>query len=131
MQKPQIAILILVLGVLACGQTRPRELRLYVSATAEIAFTPLVVLITTTPNATEVPNVVVVSATPAALGVFCVNAPVAVHLRPSPNANNYPIMAVPNGTKLSDLGGRSGDWVFVELGDKRGWVNGDFISQCQ
>jgi hypothetical protein len=130
MSRSQIAIIILLLGVLACGQTTPRQLSLYVSATAEIAVTPLMVQITTTPNVTQTPNVVVISATPAALGVFCVNAPVAVHLRPSPNAENYPIMAIPNGTQVVDLGGRSGDWVFVELGDKQGWVNGDYVGVC-
>jgi hypothetical protein len=131
MRNQQFAIFVLVLGVLACGQTTPRQLSLYVSATAEIAVSPLVVQVTTTPNATQTPNVVVISATPAALGVFCVNAPVAVHLRPSPNAENYPIMAIPNGTKLLDLGGRSGKWAFVELGDKQGWVNGAYVGDCR
>lgn len=131
MKRSQIAFAILVLGVLACGQTTPRQLSLYVSATAEIAVSPLVVQITTTADATQTPNVVVVSATPAALGVFCVNAPIAVHLRPSPNANNYPIMAIPNGTTVIDMGGRSGEWMFVELGDKQGWIHGDFVGECQ
>jgi hypothetical protein len=130
MKRSQITIGILVLGVLACGQATPRQLSLYVSATAEIAVSPLVVQITTTADATQTPNVVVVSATPAALGVFCVNAPVAVHLRPSPNADNYPIMAIPDGTRLFDLGGRSDEWMFVELGDKQGWVHEDFVGEC-
>ncbi len=130
MKRLLIAISLLALAILACatGPTTPKP-SLYPSATPEITQTPFVVKITTTPNATYTPFVVVVSETPNASSL-CVNALVAVYLRPSPSDDNYPIVPLPNGSQLDDLGGRSGKWFFVQYQDKQGWINSDYLEGC-
>lgn len=130
MKRVLLAMLILAVAVMACA-TSPSTPRpsLYPSPTAEITQTPFVLQITTTPNDTPTPLVVVVTETPNG-SRLCVNALVAVYLRPSPNADNYPITDILNGAQLADLGGRSGNWYFVQYGDKQGWVHGDFLSGC-
>jgi hypothetical protein len=123
-----LAISILVLAMLACGGTAPRELVLYPSPTANSTQTPYLVEITTTPLPTQTPVIILV--TPEA-GSLCVSALEAVHLRPSPDDDNYPITAVPNGTELIDLGGRSGSWYFVSLGTEQGWIHKNFLQECE
>jgi len=120
------SVLVLVLATIACRSEVRRELVLYPSPTFIATQTPIVVQVTTTP----VFFVVEITSTPGTLSVLCVNAFVAVHLRPSPNDQNYPIMVIPNGTQLVDLGGRSDKWLFVELGDKQGWVHRDYVVGC-
>lgn len=123
-------IFIPLLISLACGNTAPRKLSLYPSATVEFVPTQTerVVIWTQTAAASPTPKVIVVSETPVVAGEFCVSALVAVYLRPSPNLKNYPITEIPNGTRLKDLGGRDGNWAFVEFGDKRGWVHEDYLA---
>jgi hypothetical protein len=127
-----LGILVLALGMLACGGTAPeRELNLYPTEVPNATQTPLVIIWTPTPRDTPTPNVVIreITQTPNAERL-CVNALVAVNLRPSPNDQNYPIMVIPNGTELTDLGSRNGKWIFVQTGDKQGWVNGDYLKGC-
>lgn len=121
------AVWVIVLATIACGREAHREIVLYPSPTFIATQTPILVQITTTP----ILVVVEITTTPDAPSVLCVNALVAVHLRPSPNDQNYPIMVIPNGTQLVDLGGRSDKWLFVEVGDKQGWVHGDYVDECQ
>ena len=130
-----VALGVLALGVLSCRLTpaEPRELGLYPTATTNATQTPLVVVWTGTPNATYTPNaptIIVLTQTPNSTSL-CVSALVAVHLRPSPNADNYPITIIPNGTLLTDLGGKDGNWIFVQFGDKQGWVNMNYIGDCK
>jgi hypothetical protein len=122
-----LAITILMLGVLACGRTAPRELNLYPTETPDPTQTPYLVEITSTPANTSTPVYIVVTPDEK----LCVNAVVAVHLRPSPNDQNYPIAVVPNGTVLLDLGGRSGSWYFVSMGTEQGWVHKNYLSVCE
>lgn len=132
MKYPILALVMLVTLSLACGGTvSRRQLELYPSATVEATQTPYIVVHTATPNATYTPLVVVVSATPNAPIMLCVSANEAVYLRPAPNADNYPIVPLPNDTRLQDLGGRKDGWVFVALGTRQGWVNGKYIKECQ
>lgn len=130
MKRILASILVLVLATLACNATptEPRELNLYPSATPGVTQTPVIVEITTTP---EPPVVVVVSTTPEPSVGKCVTASVAVHLRPSPSNDNYPVMALPNGAEVTDLGGRSEKWMFVQYQDKQGWVFGDYVDDCE
>lgn len=125
--KKVLAISVLVLAMLACGRTTPRELVLYPTETLNPTQTPYLVEVTTTPLPTYTPVLVVV--TPDAR--LCVSATVAVHLRPSPGDDNYPITALSNGTELIDLGGRSGSWYFVSTGTEQGWVHKNYLKACQ
>ena len=121
-----LAFFVIALGILACGRESRKELTLYPTLTPNATQTPVVVQITTT----AVFVVVEVSQTPNA-AKLCVNALGAVYLRPSPNDQNYPVMTIPNGTQLADLGGRSGKWIFVQLGDRQGWVHGNYVGNCK
>src|SRR5687768_8546147 len=94
-----IFFLTLALLVLACRTgSSERKLNLYPSPTVEVSQTPVVVQITTTSVYTYTPIVKVVTETPRPTEKMCVDALVAVHLRPSPNESGYPIMALANGT---------------------------------
>ena len=127
-----VATLLLVVASLACrlSPTEPRELNLYPSPTLVATQTPIFVQITTTPPATTTPIVIVATSTDELAATFCVSAVDAVHLRPSPATTNYPIVALPNGEKVEDLGGRSGKWWFISVGDKQGWVDSGYLSEC-
>ena len=130
--------LVILLVTLACGGVAtPRVLNLYPSPTVLATQTPVYiekeVQVTTVVERT---TIVEVTNTPQSVGKFCVSAPVAVHLRPSPNDQNYPIMALPNGAELTDLGGRDENWLFVQYVDqegqvKQGWVNGAYVADCE
>lgn len=127
-----IAIFGLV-GLTSCRITPSQpvhDVGLYATQTVLPTQTPIVVQITTTALATQTPDVVVVSATPN-YTKLCVNAVVAVYLRPSPSVDNYPIRELPNGSELVDLGGRDGKWLFVQFGDKVGWVYSDYLGGCE
>lgn len=124
-----LALGVCALGVLACGGTVRRELILYPSETPNASQTPLVVQITTTPNATHTAIVVVVSETPNALAM-CVTADEAVYLRPSPNADDYPIEPLTKGTKVLLTGGMFGLWVHVEVGVSSGWIRVEYLGDC-
>src|SRR4026207_1477918 len=99
---PIVAFLLLVVAMLACGSTTPRELVLYPSETPNASQTPILVQITTTPLPTQTSIVVLVTKTATTL---CVVANEAVYLRPSASDNNYPILPLSNGSRLTDLGG--------------------------
>lgn len=62
---------------------------------------------------------------------LCVIAQEAVYMRPSPSTENYPIIQLENGVELVDLGGRDGNWMFVQYQDKRGWVNKKYVQECK
>jgi hypothetical protein len=125
-----LAVLVLVLVTLACGGQAPRrELNLWPTATPNATQTPIIVEVVET-------QVILVEITPTpappqVVEKMCVSATVAVYLRPSPSDDNYPIMSLPNGAELTDLGGRDGSWLFVQYGDKNGWVNGDYVGACR
>jgi hypothetical protein len=70
---------------------------------------------------------------PTSVGKSCllVVANQSLNLRPSPSDQNYPIMALKDGDQLLDLGGRDGKWIFVEFGDKQGWVSGEYVKGCE
>ena len=119
--------LTLMLGILlatvACQREGRRELVLYPTPTVVPTQTPFLVQITTTP----VMVVIEITHTPTS-STLCVKATVAVYLRPSPSDQNYPITEIQNGERLSDLGGRNGKWMFVEIGDKQGWVHEYYVT---
>lgn len=126
-----VATLLLVVATLACGGNgapETRKLNLYPTETIVATQTPVVIVaeITTTPPATMTPIVIVATVTQNAT-TFCVDADVAVYLRPSPATTNYPIMPLPNGSIVADLGGRSGNWYFVRYEDMQGWVFSDYL----
>lgn len=127
------ALGVLGAALLACGGQGPRRLELYPSSTAPVILptqTERVVIWTQTPNATPAPVYVQITTTPNAEFV-CVSAAETVYLRPAPNAQNYPITALPNGSQLLDMGGRDGNWMFVEYATKRGWVNSAYVGSCE
>jgi hypothetical protein len=62
---------------------------------------------------------------------ICVLADEAVYLRPSVSNEYYPILPLRNGSRLIDLGGRTGRWWFVQYEDKQGWVYGIYLDECQ
>lgn len=62
---------------------------------------------------------------------LCVTAQEAVHLRPSPDTIGYPIAELKNGSEVTDLKGRKGEWLYVEVEDKRGWVHEKYVGQCK
>lgn len=131
MKRIILVLGILVLGVLACGnppEARPK-LNLYPTVTIVPTQTPVVVVWTQTPNSTTTPVILLVTPTPNP-SFFCVSANAAVYLRPSPSDDNYPIMPVPNGSIVRDLGGRSGVWFFVSIDDKSGWINSAYLKGC-
>ena len=128
------ALVVLTLVTLACGSSAPRrKLDLYPSPTIIPTQTARVIIISQTPEKTMVPDKKQpqISTQTPIIACFTVSASEAVYLRPAPNADNYPIMPIPNGTQVHDLGGRVGSWNFVALGDKQGWVNGEYLQPCQ
>src|SRR4051794_25714251 len=107
-------MLAIVLASLACGQQAPeyvlRGWTVTPSLTPTIANTPSPVVPTQTPYIVEITNTP--QPTQEVLAK-CVSASETVYLRPSPSTDNYPIEAMVNGTKVTDLGGHSGNWYFV------------------
>lgn len=125
-----ILVYVLVAVSLACGGSyTPKTLDLYPTSTSNPTQTPNIVKIeiTTTPLPTSVP--IVVSAT-AESGFLCVTAVENVYLRPTPSMENSPIVALPENTRLEDRGSRSGNWLFVAVKDKVGWVNSAYVKPC-
>ena len=132
-----IAFLILVLAMLACGNPAPEYVLRGWTVTPSMEVlptqTPYVVtqevvmeqLVTGTPIYIEITN------TPEPVAELCVLADVAVHLRPSPSTQNYPIEVLANETKVQDLGGRDGKWWFVSVSDKQGWVDSNYLADCR
>jgi uncharacterized lipoprotein YajG len=125
-------VTVLMLAALACGQPAPEYiLRGWTvtpspTANAEPSQTPIVIQetvvvieqITNTPEPTGEPI------------ALCVSAQETVHLRPSPNTDGYPITVLENGARVNDLGGRSGQWLYVSVEDKQGWINGAYLGNC-
>ena len=139
-----LGIAMLVLSVLACGGSRTPSnaeatrqavfQNLYPSPTSEATQTPSVRVITTTPLPTTTPMIVVYTATPVPTtqtkaSWLCVTAVEAVNLRPSPSTENH-IAVLKYGQKVIDLGGRDGSWLYVQVGDSRGWVNIKYLGNC-
>lgn len=122
------ATLALAVIALACGGTAPRKLNLYPSPTPNPTQTPYVKEVTTTPENTTTPVVIVVTLEPSSH--LCVDASVAVHLRPSPSNENYPITVLVNKTVLEDTGSRKENWAFVRYGELSGWVNTKYVIAC-
>ena len=121
----------MVLVTLACGtQTEEWRMRGWTatpSATvsssdeAKPTQTPFVVVVTSTPQ----------NPTPSPEALFlCVVADKAVYLRPSPEATLYPLDPIPSGTQVLDTGTRKGNWVFVQIGDSKGWINMEYLGKC-
>lgn len=130
---PVAALLALVVALLACGNPAPEwQLRGWTVTPSPFS--------TSTPIIVEVEKTVVVQITsspaptltvqPTEEVRLCVNADETVYLRPSAGVNGYPILPLENGTIVLDLGGRDGEWVFVAVGDKRGWINKAYIEDC-
>jgi hypothetical protein len=124
-----LAMAVLMLVTLACGSTAPRTpIVLYPSPTVDATQTPIYLQVPVeVTKVVELTTVVEVTAT-ARAETLCVQASEAVYLRPSPSDDNYPIVALPNGAQLVDLGGRDGSWYFVQLGDRSGWVNSNYLA---
>jgi hypothetical protein len=111
--------------------SEPRErIDLYPSPTVLPTQTERVVQITTTPVFTYTPIVKVVTETPKP-GYLCVTADENVYLRPSADLTGYPIAPLPNGSRLTDLGGRNGSFAFVSYGEFSGWVHLKFVINCK
>lgn len=129
----------LALSVLACfssGAER-KPLNLYPSPSSEaeavrvITTTPLPTQPTFTPITVVYTSTSVPTPTPTIENYWlCVTAQEAVNLRPSPSTENH-IAVLRNGDRVRDLGGRNGSWVYVETGNKRGWVNGKYLKSCR
>jgi hypothetical protein len=132
---------LLPLGVLvlmlACGSAVPTPDRqatlraaLYPSPTPDATQTPVlveitkVVQITVTPQPTAKPTM-------TRQIKLCVTAIETVYLRPSASERNYPITTLTNGVEVMDRGGRDGEWIFVEVGDKQGWIHSKYIKPCR
>jgi hypothetical protein len=127
------AVFVLVLAMMACGSPAPEYVLRGWTVTPSIVAstqTPIVVIHTSTPLPTLTPVYVEITNTPEQVLAKCVSASVAVHLRPSPNTSGYPIEALANGIEVKDLGGRSGKWWFVSVGDKQGWVDSGYLGRC-
>lgn len=120
----------LVLVGLACGRTTPRTLDLYPSPTVLPTQTERIVVWTSTPVQTYTPLVKIITETPSPK-YLCVSADEAVHLRPSPGIDNYPIEVLKNGSKVMDLGGRDGDWGFFSYGSEQGWISLKYLETCK
>ena len=112
------AVGVIVLATVGCrlSPSEPRELNLYPSPTVLATQTPIVVIHTSTPLPTLTPVYIQITNTPEQVLAKCVLANVAVHLRPSPSTENYPIQVLANGQKVTDLGGRTSKWWFVSVG---------------
>jgi hypothetical protein len=127
--------LLVIVFVVACsreGMPTRRPLNLYPTPTVAATQTPIYMEVEVpVTQVVEKKIVVEVTPTPQATGRLCVSATVAVYLRPSPSDDNYPIMPLPNSSVLTDLGGRDGDWLFVQFSDKTGWVNGSYVGACR
>jgi hypothetical protein len=120
-----------VLATLACGQQAPEYVLRGWTVTPSL--TPTVQASSTYVPPTQTPYVIQITNTPEPtneVSTKCVSASVAVHLRPSPSTDNYPVEVLANGAKVTDLGGRDGKWVFVQVGDKQGWINSEYLTQC-
>lgn len=92
--------------------------------------TPRIVQITTTPIYTYTPIVKIITETPSP-EYLCVTAIETVHLRPSASTDNYPVMVLENGSRLTDLGGRKEKWIFVQYGEFSGWVHQKYLDNCK
>lgn len=132
MNRALVALVVLGLALLACSGMGDLVVTVTPAPTNAPTETELVALVTpsATPEIpTETPNA---SPTPELVGVSTctVSANVAVWMRPSPSTENYPIVELPNGTLVEDLGGKSGDWLFLRWEDKEGWVRSGYV-ECQ
>jgi hypothetical protein len=124
---------LMVMAILACGKPAEEwQLRGWTVTPSPFlpTQTPFIVVHTTTPVYTYTPIVKEVTSTPKPV-YLCVVADVAVHLRPSPSIDNYPITPLSNGTKLMDLGGKREEWIFVQYGELSGWVRSEYTKSCK
>lgn len=129
--KRFILAIVLPLAMLACNSSRPdRRLNLYPSPTSDATQTPIIQTVVST-KVVQITTTPVKTATSTPVRQLCVSASEAVYMRPSPSTTPYPITQLENGSKVVDLGGRNGDWLFVSYGDKQGWVNGKYLSDCK
>jgi hypothetical protein len=126
-----IGFSLLVVVQLACTRSDSGGERLvFPTQTPQITQTPFLVEITTTPALTYTPVVKEVTSTPQP-GYLCVTADENVYLRPSADLTGYPIAPLPNGSRLTDLGGRNGRFAFVSYGEFIGWVHLKFVINCK
>lgn len=127
-----LAILLLVVAHLACGSPAPdyvlRGWTVTPSVVAQPSQTPFVVKETVVVAHQE--TVVVVAHVTPTPGRLCVVAQEAVYLRPSPSTDNHPIVPLLSREEVLDLGGRSGTWIFAQVRDKQGWVQGKYVGEC-
>jgi hypothetical protein len=130
MKKALLALSVLAVSVLACGGAPRKQLVLYPSPTVEATQTAFVQTVVAT-KVVQITTTPVPSITITPVRQLCVSADEAVYLRPSASIDNYPIVQLGNGTEVVDLGGRDGDWLFVQVDDKRGWINGKYLSACK
>lgn len=127
-----VFFLLAVVFLFGCRMTpsEPRNIELYPSPTVIPTQTERIVIHTSTPLPTTTPIVMEVTSTPVP-GYLCVTADENVYLRPSADLTGYPIAPLPNGTRLTDLGGRDGRFAFVSYGEFSGWVHLKFIQNCK
>lgn len=131
MVRRSCTVLLLVVVLASCRKASGNDDGIvFWTPSAPPTQTPRIVEITTTALSTYTPIVKVVTETPEP-GYLCVTADEAVHLRPSPSIENYPIDVLKNGTKLLDLGGRDGEWRFVRFDKQTGWVNQAYVTACE
>jgi biopolymer transport protein ExbD len=130
MNRAVMAVVLLVLVSVACRRGETERVNLFPSPTPDATQTPVyvqvtqVVQITVTPQPTAKPTM-------TRQIKLCVTAIETVYLRPSASENNYPVTTLTNGVEVVDKGGRDGEWIFVEVGDKQGWVYAEYIKPCQ
>jgi hypothetical protein len=135
-QKTIVSAIILLFAILACGAPSPREKPvLFPSPTSNATQTPIIYTSTPqptyTPLSTQTPEIIVVIATSTLPSTrLCVIADEAVYLRPSASDDGYPITPLLKGSVLTDLGGRNGNWAFVQFDDKTGYANLNWLGEC-
>jgi hypothetical protein len=127
-----LAVTALVVAQLACAAPADRgPVVLYPSATPNATQTPVVVTVVAQVTVVAHQTVVAQVTTTPRGDKYCVTAEETVYLRPSPSTDNYPVVALAHGAVVAHLGGRNGDWMFVQYEDKTGWVNKDYIGDCK
>ena len=136
MKRIMIALLIVVLGILACGNPAPEYVLRGWTVTptkfVDATNTPLVIYVevTNSPEPTQTPELVIITQTSNAVVTLCVTASDAVYLRPSPDATYYPLKPLVKGTVVIYKGTHNGEWKFVEVEDGAGWINSEYLGTC-
>ena len=125
MNKIMLTVSVLVLAMLACGE--------YITPTPTRVVATVSVISSITPRPTST-ALATLTETPTAQSLaqyLCVTASETVYLRTQPDMAHDAIVSLANGTRVIDTGTHDGDWIFVEYGDKAGWIHSAYLAECQ